>query len=70
MAEDALPETKKRADESSEEKDERPEAAIAKAETASASDATKGKGPSVSHVSIAHGTKKVVQTRLFGARSN
>jgi hypothetical protein len=53
VAEDALPETKKSAEESSEEEDEKPEAAKAKAKTGSASDATKGKGPSVSHVSIA-----------------
>jgi hypothetical protein len=53
VAEDALPEAKKSADESSEDKDEKPEAAKAKAKTGSASDATKGKGPSVSHVSIA-----------------
>jgi hypothetical protein len=52
-AEDALLEAKKSADESSEEKDEKPEAAKAKAKTDSASDATKGKGTSVSHVSIA-----------------
>jgi hypothetical protein len=50
-------EAKKSAEKSSEENDEMPEAAKAKAKTASASDATKGKGPSVSHVSIADGTK-------------